>query len=308
MKSFLLVFALIAFHVSAQEKLNRFYDKKGRESTKEGCYYYSLTKAEYHPIDSIMEFYCETNTVKRIMHVNEKGWCDGRDVSFYENGQIELQGNYEDLLETGTFTRWYRNGQKQLEEHYANDEPTVIRNHWDSLGNQRVKDGQGYCNCQLEISHHSTLMHVGKVVDGLKDSIWTGYKENGMKYFDEVYSRGELVSGTSYDSMGSKYFYREFAITAEPDGGMSAFYQLVAKNVRYPAKARKRRITGKVFVEFVVEKDGTISSIKTLKGPSEDINQEAERVVSLSPKWKAGVQRGQLVRQKMVLPINFKLG
>jgi TonB family protein len=303
-----LAFTLTAFQVSAQERFKRFYTKEGKESTEQGCYYYSVEKKEYHPIDSVMEFYCETNTVRRIKHVNEKGIRDGKDAFFYESGKIELQGNYDDFYESGTFTRWHQNGRKQLEEFYRKDEPTKILNYWDSLGNQRVRDGEGYCNCQLEIAYNATLIHVGKVVHGLKDSTWTGYRRNGMKYFDEIYSNGDLISGTSYDSAGSKYHYSDFGKTAEPDGGIAAFYQMVAKNVKYPAKAKRSGVSGKVFIEFVVEKDGTISGVKTIKGPREDINQEAERVVWLSPKWKPGIQRGQLVKQKMVLPISFKLG
>jgi periplasmic protein TonB len=94
--------------------------------------------------------------------------------------------------------------------------------------------------------------------------------------------------------------------SASPIGGIRAFNEFVAKNVIYPVQARRMSIEGKVYVEFVVERDGSITNIRTLKGIGAGCDEEAVRVVSLAPKWKPGKQRGRPVRQKMVLPINFK--
>lgn len=96
--------------------------------------------------------------------------------------------------------------------------------------------------------------------------------------------------------------------TAAPIGGMSAFYEYVGKKIKYPAQAKRMGIEGKVFVEFVIEKDGSITDVKAIKGIGGGCDQEAERILASAPKWKPGKQRGKPVRQKMVLPINFKLG
>jgi periplasmic protein TonB len=95
---------------------------------------------------------------------------------------------------------------------------------------------------------------------------------------------------------------------AAPVGGMPAFYEYVSKKLKYPAQARRMGIEGKVFVEFVIEKDGTITDVKFIKGIGAGCDEEAVRVVQGAPKWKPGKQRGKPVRQRMVLPINFKLG
>jgi periplasmic protein TonB len=94
--------------------------------------------------------------------------------------------------------------------------------------------------------------------------------------------------------------------SASPVGGMSPFYEFIARNVKYPAQARRLSIEGRVFVEFVVEKDGTLTNIKTLKGIGAGCDEEAVRVLGLAPKWIPGKQRGRPARQKMVLPIIFK--
>jgi len=96
--------------------------------------------------------------------------------------------------------------------------------------------------------------------------------------------------------------------TAAPTGGMPAFYEFVSKKLKYPAQARRMGIEGKVFVEFVIERDGSITDVKAIKGIGAGCDEEAVRVLQSAPKWKPGKQRGKPVRQRMVLPIAFKLG
>ena len=97
--------------------------------------------------------------------------------------------------------------------------------------------------------------------------------------------------------------------TAAPIGGMNAFYEYVAKAMqgKYPAQARRMGIEGRVFVEFVVEKDGSLTDVKAIKGIGAGCDELAVNVVKGAPKWKPGKQRGKPVRQTMVLPIVFKL-
>jgi protein TonB len=95
--------------------------------------------------------------------------------------------------------------------------------------------------------------------------------------------------------------------TAAPIGGISAFYEYVLEKLKYPAQARRMEVEGKVFVEFVVEKDGSITDVRALKGIGAGCDEEAVRVVSESPKWKPAKQRGRSVRQRLVLPITFKM-
>src|SRR6478609_39972 len=95
---------------------------------------------------------------------------------------------------------------------------------------------------------------------------------------------------------------------ASPKGGMPAFYKYVGEKVKYPAQARRMGIEGKVFVEFVIGKDGSISEVKAVKGIGAGCDEEAVRIVQGAPSWTPGKQRGKAVKQRMVLPITFKLG
>ncbi len=92
-----------------------------------------------------------------------------------------------------------------------------------------------------------------------------------------------------------------------PDGGMAAFYKYVGKHLKYPAQARRMGIEGRVFVQFVVDKDGSITSVQSVKGIGAGCDEEAVRVIKGAPRWKPGKQRGRPVKVRMILPITFKL-
>ena len=90
-------------------------------------------------------------------------------------------------------------------------------------------------------------------------------------------------------------------------GGPAKLLEYVQKNLKYPMMARESDIQGKVFVGFVVEKDGSISNVKVLRGIGGGCDEEAVRVVQSLPKFKPGKQRGNPVRVAYTLPIVFRL-
>jgi TonB family protein len=95
---------------------------------------------------------------------------------------------------------------------------------------------------------------------------------------------------------------------ATPVGGMASFYKYIGKNLRYPKIAKRMGVEGKVFVQFVIEKDGSITNPIIFKGIGAGCDEEALRLIRESPKWNPGTQRGNPVRQRYTLPIIFKLG
>ncbi|HAS43589.1 MAG TPA: energy transducer TonB [Microscillaceae bacterium] len=95
---------------------------------------------------------------------------------------------------------------------------------------------------------------------------------------------------------------------AVPKGGMKAFYKYVGENLKYPTKARKMGIEGRVVIECVVDKDGSLSDFKVRKGIGGGCDEEAIRVLKSSPKWNPAKQRGKPVKYRMFVPIAFKLG
>lgn len=90
-------------------------------------------------------------------------------------------------------------------------------------------------------------------------------------------------------------------------GGDGALLQWIAKNTEYPPIAKEYGITGRVFVKFTVEKNGSVSNVRVARSVDKQLDKEAVRVVSLLPRFNPGMQNGRLVRVNYIVPINFIL-
>jgi TonB family protein len=94
---------------------------------------------------------------------------------------------------------------------------------------------------------------------------------------------------------------------AEFIGGMSKFSDYLSKNLKYPAAAQRAKYSGKVYIQLVVNKDGTAQDIQVLKSAGFGCDEEALRCLQAIPKWSPGTQSGIPVRSRLTLPINFQL-
>jgi len=95
-------------------------------------------------------------------------------------------------------------------------------------------------------------------------------------------------------------------IQAMPVGGYESFYDQLSKSLKYPKQAQRNQITGKVFVEFIIDKTGAVSNLKILKGIGGGCDEEALRVLAKT-RWEPGRQRGKPVKTRLAMPINFTL-
>jgi periplasmic protein TonB len=93
----------------------------------------------------------------------------------------------------------------------------------------------------------------------------------------------------------------------EYPGGEAALYSFLAENIKYPQMAKESGIQGRVFVTFVVERDGRVTDVRVLRGIGGGCDEEAVRVVESMPKWTPGKQRGKSVRVQYNLPVKFTL-
>ena len=114
------------------------------------------------------------------------------------------------------------------------------------------------------------------------------------------------VAQTENASSGDEIFQVVENMPEYP-GGMSELMKYLQKNVKYPKEAQEQGKQGRVIVEFVVEKDGSITDTKVMKPVDPLLDAEALRVVSAMPNWNPGKQRGKEVRTRFTLPVTFRL-
>ena len=130
---------------------------------------------------------------------------------------------------------------------------------------------------------------------------------------EDMEANVENRSDYSYDYDGTGYDegdYGEedvFQVVEDMPSFPGDINKWLGKNVKYPVIAQENNIQGRVTVQFVIEKDGSITDVKVLRGVDPSLDKEAVRVVKSMPKWKPGKQRGKPVRVSYTVPINFRL-
>ncbi|MFA6944884.1 MAG: energy transducer TonB [Pedobacter sp.] len=120
----------------------------------------------------------------------------------------------------------------------------------------------------------------------------------------------EPLESTNPDARyeGKLYDLGSVEIAPEYQGGQSALGKYLGLRLRYPVRARENKIQGKVYIGFIVEKNGSLSDFKIVRGIGGGCDEEAIRVLRSGPAWKAGMVKGKAVRTSYVLPITFQLG
>ncbi len=144
----------------------------------------------------------------------------------------------------------------------------------------------------------------------------------GVSDYAVGYDAGTVIANNSIARMSSKIISigveeeieeeeEEVFIVIEDDpefpGGMDSMIAFLARNIVYPKQAKKAGIEGRVYITFVVEKDGSVSNVKCIRDIGGGCGAEAVRVVKMMPKWKPGRQRGVAVRTQFTLPVQFTI-
>ena len=96
-------------------------------------------------------------------------------------------------------------------------------------------------------------------------------------------------------------------IMPEFPGGQDELNKYIGKNVKYPAFARENNISGTVYINFVIDKDGKPINVKIERGVNKSLDEEAMRVIKNMPTWSPGKQNGQTVKVQYTIPVSFKL-
>jgi len=172
------------------------------------------------------------------------------------------------------------------------------------LGVALITDGNGHFKGYDE--SFKQITEEGDIKNGRKNGEW---KFNNLTYSRvEVYNEnGAFTLGTCKNNTGEVRTYTKREELPLFEGGQKGFIKYLNSELKYPKDDRKKKIQGRVVVQFIVERDGTLNNIMALTHVSPDIDQEAIRVFQNSPKWKPGLQYGFPVRAQFTVPINFSL-
>jgi TonB family protein len=162
-----------------------------------------------------------------------------------------------------------------------------------------------------EAGSESMVISMKEEVQNLEEMVIVGYASNGEGTVldGKTHKKVEQVTEihTPKDENGERLIFQVVEEMPSFPGGMNECMMFLAKNMRYPVAAQKAKIEGRVIVQFVVDRDGSIKDTQVVRSVSPELDAEAVRVVSSMPKWNPGKQRGKAVAVKYTMPVMFRL-
>lgn len=303
---FLLVPKLVISQISDNDKIIYLDSIHLETKSKDYKFYriikdYKLDQERY----TVLEYYKSgVLLMAGTSKTKEGNTKEGKLTYYYENGNKKSMTNYINGRVNGQDFEWYENGNKKLEGEYIEDEKKRTSQHkidqfWDANGVQKIINGNGFFE---DLGENESAK--GEIKNGFKEGDWEG-SFNKLKYtYKEIYKNSKLISGMSFDNNNNSYKYTEATITPEPKNGIMDFYNFIAKNYRIPNMPQG--IKGKIYITFVVNKEGKIIEPKILKDLGYGTGEEAIRIITDYNGFIPGEERGQKVRYSYSIPISIQ--
>jgi TonB family protein len=245
---------------------------------------------------------------------------EGVFIYYWENGWKSQIGPYRNNLKQGKWKVFAnKNGNLKTEETYKDDSLDGICVRYDpGTGKKTSEDiySNGKLNGRQKRFKNDSLKSELDYKMGKIEGELILYGENGIIKKRIRYQDGELTEAHLYDEQGNELKYTpshsdsaftKYTYVEQMPAPRYDMNEFLIQNIVYPPYARRKRIEGRVVVKFLVDEQGNIGSVHVVQGVSSDLDEEAQRVVSLFPKWRPGMQYGDYVKVWFTIPINFKL-
>jgi antitoxin component YwqK of YwqJK toxin-antitoxin module len=301
-----LFFSLLSFGQTSNDKVV-FYDSIGKETFSKKYYFKEIIK-EYNLEKEIYEveyFQKSQNSDIKVSNyfVNDKNRLTphGKYTFYYPSGSIKTIDNYEDGRILGITKKWYENGNLCFEGEYkfVNEEKLLFHyNYFDSIGLQKLKDGNGIFEEFYEGNKQKSF--IGNIKNGLKDGLWKSTNLNFPKN-EAIYRNGIFVKGKIIKSEKLIREYFKDAVSAKPNGGMQEFRNIIAKNVQKSSLSKDYK--GKFIIKFVVDENGDLINFKSNENLNDELFKKLIDIIKSSGKWESGIYNGSEVKQYFTLPI-----
>lgn len=282
-----LSFFLTTVKLCAQDTLVSYYDVSWRQCTKDEAHYYRKAYEQGKKLWAVHDYFMNGQLQMSGYYTSKKFKTKtGNYTFYYKNSQISYQGAYSKGHLVGEWNYWHENGVLQKKSNYSE---------------KGLLDG-----AYTEWYDDGALDTQGQYVTDKMDGTWTFYFPNGQVSAIEIYSKGELVKVDFWESNGNKV-EGELIVWLEPEfkGGESAMQSYIKDKVIYPKAAIDQNISGVVYVQFVIDGDGSISEVRVIKSVHPLLDEEAVRVVSEMPNWNPGKIHNRPVKVRYTIPIRF---
>jgi protein TonB len=225
-------------------------------------------------------------------------FVEAQDTTYYKNYEKSVKSEADsyvvltkDAADTNKVTekKYYISGKQKAYTYYTNYKEGIAEGtstYWFENGNKKWETTR---------------------INGKTHGKFNTWWENGKVKREEVYENGEQKSAICFDENGNEVPFYSYEQMPVYPGGEQAMMQFIRDSIIYPKAARTDNIQGTVYVTFVVEKDGSLSDVRILRGAHPLLDAEALRVVKSMPVWSPGKQDGTPVRVQFNLPVKYTL-
>lgn len=305
----LLVSTLLFSQNSRDKKI--YLDSLWKETTEGNHKYYRIIKDYYSDQKSYdISDYFKSGTLQMTGKTTNKDNVSkiGQFVYYYENGKRQSITHYDNGRPIGEHIIYYENGNLKEEGEYTDNYKEAgksykLNQYWDENNKHLIINGNGVYSCGNNLDYIET----GKYKDGFKDGTYEGKNIKNNTSFIEKYENGNFISGTRIFADNTKLEYSEMEKKPLPKKGIQDFYTFIGKNFNYTREAIQNKISGKIFISFVIDKDGKIIEPRIVKSLGYGLDEEAIRVITKYENWIPGQQRGINVRVLYTIPIIVSL-
>lgn len=289
MKNFI-IFLVCSLYVQllfGQPKPNiiTFFDKNWKQiNNTQDAYFYRLVESKSNGLYLIKDLYYNSDMpymTGTCLSYSGEIIFDGSVTWYYENGNVSKTANYIKGEQSGEAKEYYENGLIRKYEIFSKDKHFICQ-YWNETGKPLLIDGNGFFK-EVRLNSRYPEIHY-EIEDSLK--------------------RGSYI--TRLDKKDTIYIITDQR--ADFDGGLNAFYKKVEEKLKYPIKARRAGIEGKIYIEFIIDVYGNLIEPVVVKGIGEGCDEVALSAVKKSKPWIPAKYKGKPVNSIMVLPITFKLG
>lgn len=254
----------------------------------------------------------------RSIVISEEDWNEGaKEIVLHETGHIVARHSYDMLLLMACqAVQWYNPFvwmiDRSLTDVHEFEADDYVLNHGVDMKDYMIllvnkiaeTEGYSFVNGLSRSTLNKRILMMKKTVPS---SAWRKAK---MLYLLpvsililSVFATPELIAPVekAIESLSNQDVQPEYP------GGGKALMDYINENIRYPEQLKKDGVQGRVVMSFIVEVDGSISNIETLRSSNEEFEAEAIRVLQGMPKWKPGMHHGEPVNVMLVVPVNFRL-
>jgi hypothetical protein len=310
MRNLLLTAALIPALFASAQRYEQKLDAVFKPTDVGGRYHAITEKTDSGWHRTAVYIPEKTRAMEGLYEDRECKVASGTETWYHSNGRVQSTGRWVNGKKQGTWREYYENGVLRDSVTYADGKVRGLRLTWyddGSRGDSTVMDATGN---GIEIGWHKGgggIYLTGQwTLDTMRHGRWQYFHPNGQLWATEEYDKGKRLTVACYDSTGVAQKDCEFREATFP-GEAPAWRRFLERNLNAAAPVDNGAPAGAytVIVQFIVDKDGSISDVKALTNHGYGMEKELVRLISVGPSWVPASMFGKPVKAYRKQPVTF---